>query len=97
MPNPFEPVKVGLDDPNCRGVTSPDNRIRYDAQDHVVTLPRYEAERILQAGPIASRVRGGIAAHRPVMEAHAAYDTFCRTQGWMPYMRWYREHYRKEA
>jgi hypothetical protein len=96
MAHPWDPVQIGLDDPACAGVTDPANRIRYDAQDHVVTLPRYEAERILRSGPIASRRRGGIAVRRPVLEAHVAYDAYCATHPWLPYMQWYREHWRKE-
>ena len=86
----LDAVKIGLDDKLCHGVTSPDGRRRYDARDGVVTVPRYEAERLLRSGGPAGRVTGGIAANRPVLESHQAYDAYCAAHGWMPYMRWYR-------
>lgn len=43
-------VQIAVEDKDCRGVTSPDGRKVYDAYDHVVELPKYEADRIMRAG-----------------------------------------------
>ncbi|MFB5193067.1 hypothetical protein [Alicyclobacillus fastidiosus] len=50
MSHPLETVKIGIDDPNCRGVTSSNGLVRYDANDHVVEVPRMEADKLLKCG-----------------------------------------------
>ncbi len=50
MAHPLEKVKVSIDDSNCRGVTSSNGLVRYDAKDHVVEMPRVEAEKIIKSG-----------------------------------------------
>lgn len=50
MAHPLEKVQVSIDDPNCRGVTSSNGIIRYDTKDHVVEVPRIEAEKIMKCG-----------------------------------------------
>jgi hypothetical protein len=50
MAHSLEKVQVSIDDSNCRGVTSSNGLVRYDAKDHVVEVPRIEAEKILKAG-----------------------------------------------
>ncbi|WDL96941.1 hypothetical protein [Alicyclobacillus sp. ALC3] len=45
-----ETVTISVDDPNCGGVTSPDGAVRYDANDRVIELPKFEADRILKSG-----------------------------------------------
>ncbi|SIS88439.1 hypothetical protein [Alicyclobacillus vulcanalis] len=62
--HPMEPVQLAIEDKNCWGVTSPDGKVRYDAKDHVVEVPRAEAERLLGTGhPMISTYRkywGGV-------------------------------------
>ena len=48
--HPLEKVKVSIDDPNCRGVTSSNGRVRYDAKEHVVEVQRIEADKIVKCG-----------------------------------------------
>ena len=55
--HPLEKVKLQMDDPNCRGVTSRNNRVRFDAKDSVVEVPAIEAQRIVQSGGPASLYR----------------------------------------
>lgn len=55
MAHPLEKVQVSIDDPNCRGVTSSNGIVRYDAKDHVVEVPRVEADKILKCGHPAAQ------------------------------------------
>ena len=53
--HPLEKVQVSIDDSNCRGVTSSNGLVRYAAKDHVIEVPRVEAEKILKCGHPAAK------------------------------------------
>jgi hypothetical protein len=55
MAHPLDKVKISIDDPNCRGVNSENGLFRYDAKDHVVEVPRVEADKILKSGHPAAK------------------------------------------
>lgn len=98
MTRAWDAVQISVDDPACRGVSSPDGRRRYDARDHVVTVPRYEADRLVQT-PLASRYHKGFALRCAGVDHRAAYETWLAAhpdEPWTPYATWYRTLYQQE-
>jgi hypothetical protein len=90
-------VRLELHDPHARGVVSRDGRRRFDARDHVVTVPAAEAPALL-ATPLASRYRPGWAPGAAGLDRTAEYEAWlaAHPDAWVPYATWYREHARKE-
>lgn len=58
---------IEVNDPNCRGVTSADGKVRYDKDGQGrIELPKGEARRILQSGHRDTRL------HRPMFSLSMA-------------------------
>ncbi len=100
MAHALDAVRIAVDDPHCGGVTSPDGRRRYDAKDHIIELPRYEAHRVLGSGHPETRVYrpsfgGGWSALQAQYDAWLAAQP--ATAPFITYATWYRTIYGKEV